>query len=275
LGSLAGYINQAQQIWAYLERLGDVLNAKPEESIGQAAGTPPRGGTTGEGTRLGLRGGIRVADLSFHYAQDGSFGLSGISFRVEPGERVAIVGQTGAGKSTLVRLLLGLYRPQQGEIFYDERPLSGLSLAHLRQEIGVVLQDAFLISGSIRENIALNQPEMPLEQVMEAARLAGIHDEILGLPMGYETRLGEGGSGLSGGQRQRIVLARALAPRPKILILDEATSHLDAETEREIQRALDTLSCTRLIIAHRPSAIAQADRVLRLREGRLGEGVRG
>jgi ATP-binding cassette, subfamily B, bacterial len=264
LGSLAGYVNQAQQIWAYLERLGDVLTAQPEEEAGDGAAP------------VELCGRIQVEDLCFQYGQhhsgrEGGFGLAGISFEIGPGEQVAIVGPTGAGKSTLVRLLLGLYQPQAGVIRYDGRPLSELSLTQLRREIGVVLQDAFLISGSIRENIALHQPQMPLEQVVEAAKLAAIHEEILRLPMGYETRVGEGGSGLSGGQRQRLVLARALATRPRILILDEASSHLDSITEAQIQGALDELQATRLIIAHRLSSVAHADWVLVLEEGRLVE----
>ena len=187
------------------------------------------------------------------------------------GGKVAIVGPTGAGKSTLVRLLLGLYRPQSGVIRYDGRSLDELGLGRLRREVGVVLQDPFLLSGSIRENIALQEPEMPLAQVMEAAKLAAIHDEIERLPMGYETRIGEGGSGLSGGQRQRIALARALATKPAILILDEATSHLDTVTEQLIQRNLDDLAVTRITIAHRLSSVRNADRILVLDGGRIVE----
>ena len=171
----------------------------------------------------------------------------------------------------VTRLLLGLYQPQAGVIRYDGRPLAELGLNRLRREIGVVLQDPFLLDGSIRENIALQAPEMPLTQVVEAAKLAAIHDEIARLPMGYESRVGEGGSGLSGGQRQRIALARALATRPALLLLDEATSHLDAVTEQIIQRNLDGLAVTRLTIAHRLSSVRQADRLLVLEEGRLVE----
>ncbi len=261
LGSLANYINRAQQIWAYLERLADVWEAEREEPDGAIAG---RAG-------LVLRGRIEVADLTFRYAQDGTFGLSGVSFCVEPGEKVGIVGPTGAGKSTLIRLLLGLYRPQSGHILFDGQSIEALGMARLRRAVGVVLQDPFILSGSIRENIALHQPDMTLPQVIEAAKLAAIHDEILRLPMGYETRVGEGGSGLSGGQRQRLALARALAPRPSLLMLDEATSHLDSISEGAIQRALDSLPITRLIIAHRLSTVRNADRILVMDKGQIVE----
>jgi ATP-binding cassette, subfamily B, bacterial len=258
LGSLAGYIHQAQQIWAYLERMGDVLERAPEE-------------VEPDQTPLTLTGSIQVNNLAFGYTQQAGFDLAQISFAVKPGEKVALVGPTGAGKSTLVRLLLGLYRPDAGEICYDGRPLAELGLSRLRRQIGVVLQDSFLVGGTIRENIALHQPDMPLAQVMDAARLAGIHEEIERLPMKYESWVGEGGSALSGGQRQRLVLARALAPRPKILILDEATSHLDAATEAAIQQTLDRLQATCLIVAHRLSTVRRADRILVLDRGRIVE----
>jgi ATP-binding cassette, subfamily B, bacterial len=261
LGSLAHYINQGQQIWAYLERLADVWDTAVEETPAVETEQEP----------LVLQGGIQVANLTFRYAQDGAFGLSDVSFTVAPGEKVAIVGPTGAGKSTLVRLLLGLYRPQAGSITFDGRPMDELGLSRLRRAIGVVLQDAFIISGTIRENIALNQPDMPFSQVEAAAKQAALHEEIMRLPMGYETRVGEGGSGLSGGQRQRLALARALATRPSLLILDEATSHLDGISEGKIKQALDALPITRLIIAHRLSSVRDADRILALEGGRLAE----
>ena len=259
LGSLAAHIHRGQQIWAYLERLGDVLEAAPEEDAVAAEG------------RVELRGGVEVEGLTFRYGEEGVFGLHDISFSVAAGENIAIVGPTGAGKSTLARLLLGLYRPQAGVIRYDGRPLDELGLTHLRREIGVVLQDPFLLGGTIRENIALQQPDMSLEEVVAAAKLAAIHDEIERLPLGYASRVGEGGSGLSGGQRQRIALARALATRPAILVLDEATSHLDAVTESVIQHNLDGLVVTRLTIAHRLSTVRNADRILVLEAGRLVE----
>ena len=259
LGSLTHYINQAQQIWAYLERLADVWDTPAEEIVTDQEATAP----------LSLQGSLEVANLSFSYAQDGAFGLMDISFAIAPGEKIGIVGPTGAGKSTLMRLLLGLYRPQTGRISFDGHTLEELGVSRLRRAVGVVLQDSFIISGTIRENIALNQPDMPLRQVEEAAQQAALHEDIMRLPMGYETRVGESGSALSGGQRQRLALARALATRPSLLILDEATSHLDGISEGKIKQALDSLPITRLIIAHRLGSVRDADRVLVLDKGRL------
>ncbi|HSH06003.1 MAG TPA: peptidase domain-containing ABC transporter [Anaerolineae bacterium] len=261
LGSLAHYINQVQQIWAYLERLADVWDAPTEKGAV----------TTVKHAPLRLQGSIQVSNLTFCYTQDGSFGLHDLSFSVSPGEKIGIVGPTGAGKSTLVRLLLGLYQPQAGCITFDGRSIEELGVARLRRAIGVVLQDSFIISGTIRENIALNQPDMLLSQVIDAAKQAALHEEIMRLPMRYETRVGEGGSGLSGGQRQRLTLARALAVRPSLLILDEATSHLDGISEGLVQQALDRLPITRLIIAHRLGSVQDADRILVLDGGRLVE----
>lgn len=258
LGNLASHLHRTQHIWAYLERLGDVLETAPEEPA-------PSSG------QIHLKGAIQVEKLSFSYTKDEFFSLKEISFAIAPGESIAIVGATGAGKSTLVRVLLGLYQPQQGLIRYDGQPLSELGLTRLRRAIGVVLQDALLLSGTIRENIALQQPEMPMSQVVEAAKLATIHDEIARLPMAYETHVGEGGSGLSGGQRQRIALARALASKPAILMLDEATSHLDAATEQRILNNLAQLPATRLTIAHRLSSARSADRILVLDAGQIVE----
>ena len=261
LGSLAHYINQVQQIWAYLERLADVWDTPAEEVVMDETEQEP----------LALQGGLEVSNLTFSYTQDGAFGLTDLSFAIASGEKIGIVGPTGAGKSTLVRLLLGLYRPQAGRILFDGQPLEELGMARVRRAVGVVLQDSFIISGTIRENIALHQPDMPLSQVEEAARQAALHEEIMRLPMGYETRVGEGGSGLSGGQRQRLALARALATCPSLLILDEATSHLDGISEGKIKQALDSLPITRLIIAHRLGSVQDADRILVLDGGRLVE----
>jgi len=262
LGNLAEQFQRAQQIGAHLERLDDVLATAPEAVAGSTT------------QAVVLQGGIAVTNLTFRYGREGAFGLHELSFQIAPGEKVAIMGPTGAGKSTLVRLLLGLYRPEQGQITYDGYRVEEIGLARLRQSIGVVLQDCFLLSGTIRENIALHQPDLPLAQVIAAAQHAAIHDEILRLPMGYETRVGEGGSGLSGGQRQRIALARALAIQPAILILDEATSHLDTPTEQHIQRALAARQVTQVIIAHRWSTVRHVDRVLVLEGGRLVEAER-
>ena len=259
IGNLADHLHRLQQLWAYLERLDDVWEAKAE-----AATAPGQ-------VEVALHGGIAVTNLAFRYGEGGTFALQEVNFTISPGEKVALIGPTGAGKSTLVRLLLGLYCPTQGVITYDGYTGAEIGLARLRQSIGVVMQDSFILSGTIRENIALHQPAMPLEQVIAAAQWAAIHAEILRLPMGYETPMGEGGSGLSGGQRQRLALARALAIHPKILILDEATSHLDTDTEGAIQQALAGLPMTQVIIAHRLSTVRNADRILKIEAGRLVE----
>jgi len=262
LGNLAEQLQRAQQIGAHLERLEDILQTEPEAVSGSAT------------QAIALKGTIEVTNLAFDYGQNRNVGLRDVTFRIAPGEKVAMIGPTGVGKSTLVRLLVGLYRPEQGQITYDGYTIEEIGLASLRQSIGVVLQDCFLLSGTIRENIALHQPDLPLAQVIAAAQTAAIHQEIMRMPMGYETQVGEGGSTLSGGQRQRIALARALATKPAILILDEATSHLDTATEALIQQALEGLQVTQLIIAHRLSTVRHVDRVLVLERGQLVEAER-
>jgi ABC-type bacteriocin/lantibiotic exporter with double-glycine peptidase domain len=164
-----------------------------------------------------------------------------------------------------------LYTPSEGEIFYDGIPLQNLNYRTLRSQFGTVLQESFLFSGSIRQNIAFNDPSLSLEQVLEAARLAAIHDEIIQMPMSYETMVAEGGSGLSGGQRQRLSLARALAHQPAVLLLDEATSHLDTVTERLVDENLKQIPCTRIAIAHRLSTVRNADMILVLDRGTIVE----
>jgi ABC-type bacteriocin/lantibiotic exporter with double-glycine peptidase domain len=168
-------------------------------------------------------------------------------------------------------LLLGLHPPTSGEIRYDDIPLRDLNYRSLRGQFGVVMQEPFLFSGSIRQNIAFNDPGLSDAQVADAARRAAIHDEIAHMPMGYETRLSEGGAGLSGGQRQRLSIARALAHRPVFLFLDEATSHLDVVTESQVEEQLSDLNCTRIVIAHRLSTIRDADMILVLEGGRIAE----
>jgi len=197
--------------------------------------------------------------------------LRDITFAIEPGQKVALVGPTGSGKSTLAMLLLGLYDAVEGDILYDQIPLQEMNCRSMRNQFGIVSQDTFLFSGSIRRNISLMNPDMPLAALVEASRLAGIHEEIIAMPMGYETLVGEGGSALSGGQRQRLAIARALAHKPSILLLDEATSHLDAKTETLVDQNLSRLFCTRVVIAHRLSTIRNADLILVLNEGRIIE----
>jgi ATP-binding cassette subfamily B protein len=259
LASLVSSGQRLQLAGAHLERIRDVIEAEPEQDLQQVRGAPP------------LTGRIELEQVSFRYDRDSPPALRDISLTIEPGQKVALVGSTGSGKSTLAMLLLGLYLPTEGEIRYDGIPLHHLDYRTLRGQFGVVLQDTFLISGAIRENIAFNDPALSLEQVRAAARLADLDDEISQMTMGYETRVAEGGAGLSGGQRQRVTIARALAHRPAILVLDEATSHLDVVTESRVDENLSGLSCTRIVIAHRLSTVRNADLILVLHKGRIVE----
>jgi ABC-type bacteriocin/lantibiotic exporter with double-glycine peptidase domain len=214
---------------------------------------------------------MALHQVSFRYGPNAAPVLHEISLTIEPGQTIAFVGRSGSGKSTLAKLLLGLYLPTAGDILYDGLPLPILHWRTLRSQFGVVLQEPFLFSGSIRQNIALHNPSLTFEHIKAAAQLAAIHEEIMHLPMGYETRIAEGGSGLSGGQRQRLAIARALAHQPAVLFLDEATSHLDGETERVVEQNLRQLSCTRIVIAHRLSTIRNADQIFVLHEGTIVE----
>jgi ABC-type bacteriocin/lantibiotic exporter with double-glycine peptidase domain len=209
--------------------------------------------------------------VSFRYAPDAPEVLRQLDLTIEAGQKVAIVGPSGSGKSTLGKLLLGLYVPTEGAIFYDDIPLQCLNYQEVRRQFGVVLQESILFSGSILSNITLNNPAMDKEQVVEAAEIAAIDEDIRCMPMGYDTFVSEGGSALSGGQRQRLAIARAIAHKPTILLLDEATSHLDVLTEQSVAQHLQTLACTQIIIAHRLSTIRNADVILVLNQGTIVE----
>jgi ATP-binding cassette subfamily B protein len=244
---------------AHLERIADVMEAAPEQDSGVTMPAP------------GLSGRIELRHVSFRYDAHSPKILDDISVTIHPGQKVALVGQTGSGKSTLAKLLLGLYQPTEGEILYDDVPLEAMDLQSLRRQWGTVLQDSFLFSSSVRENISFGHPGMAAGDLVSAAKIAGIHADILEMPMGYETRIDEGGGSVSGGQRQRLAIARAVAQRPRLLLLDEATSHLDVMTEARVDRNLDQLSATRVVIAHRLSTIRNADLILMLDEGRVVE----
>jgi ABC-type bacteriocin/lantibiotic exporter with double-glycine peptidase domain len=257
LTSLAANLQLLQTAAAHLDRLGDIVEAEPEPVRSHAL-------------KHDLRGGIDVDDVGFRHGVRAPWVLRAVSLTAAPGQKIAIVGRSGSGKSTLARLLLGLLAPTEGEIRFDGIRADQLDLAAVRAQFGVVTQEPTLFTGSIRENISISDPLAPMEEVVEAARLACIHDEIEKLPMRYETMLAEGG-GLSGGERQRVALARALVAKPRILVLDEATSHLDASTEAAIERNLTAVEQTRIVIAHRLTTVRDADQIIVLEDGRVIE----
>ncbi|QSJ19972.1 peptidase domain-containing ABC transporter [Nostoc sp. UHCC 0702] len=256
--------NQLQEVVIAIERINDVIDTEPEEDLHyQARQNLPR-----------FQGHIRFENVTFRYHPESDINiLENLSFEVKPGQIVALVGRSGSGKTTISKLILGLYPPTDGKILIDGQDITSISLRSLRQHAGVVDQDTFLFGGTIRENISLGHPGATLEEVIEVGKLAGADEFIKKLPMGYETQIGEGGGLLSGGQRQRIAIARALLGNPRLLIFDEATSHLDTESERIIQQNLNKIlqGRTTLIIAHRLSTVRNADLILVLDKGVLIE----
>lgn len=259
LGNLVATASQFQLLGSYVERLDDVFNAEAEQDRARVRPAPK------------LAGQIELENVTFRYGPLAPDAVKGVSVRVEPGQFVALVGRSGSGKSTLASLLVGLYRPTQGRISFDGSDLLDLEVRSLRSQVGIVTQRPYLFGASVRANIALADPALPLDAVTEAARTAQVHDDIAAMPMGYETVLSDGGASLSGGQRQRLALARALVRKPAVLVLDEATSALDAITEQQVQAALCQLRCTRVVIAHRLSTVRSADLILVMDDGRIVE----
>jgi subfamily B ATP-binding cassette protein HlyB/CyaB len=251
-----------QQVRISAERLGDILNTPAEQTHRIDKAVPPQ-----------IQGRIGFDHVTFRYRPDGAETLSDITLEIPAGQVVGIVGPSGSGKSTFAKLVQRLFISERGRVSVDGMDLSLVDPAWLRRQIGVVLQENVLFSGSVRENIALADPGMPMERVVMAAKLAGAHEFILELPQGYDTMIGERGNSLSGGQRQRVAIARALISDPRILIFDEATSALDYESERIIQDNMRAISKGRtvLVIAHRLSAVRMADRILTIEAGRLVE----
>jgi subfamily B ATP-binding cassette protein HlyB/CyaB len=250
-----------QQTGISMQRLGDILNARTEVPPSAAAQLPP------------LQGRITFDNVSFRYRPEAPCVIRDFSFDIAPGEVIGIVGRSGSGKSTLTKLVQRLYVPEQGRVLVDGVDIGLIDAAQLRRQIGVVLQENFLFNRSVRENIAIADPAAPLEAVMRAAHLAGAHEFISELPEGYDTVVGEQGTGLSGGQRQRIAIARALFTDPRILILDEATSALDYESEAILQRNMGAICRGRtvIVIAHRLSAVRHAHRIVAMDKGCLVE----
>lgn len=218
-----------------------------------------------------ITGSIEVSNLSFGYDEKGPLVINDLSMRIRAGEYVAIVGKTGCGKSTLMRLLLGFEKPMRGAIYYDGKDISEVDIRSLRRHIGVVLQSGSLFAGDLLMNITVASPNATLEDAWRAAEMAGIADDIRRMPMGMQTIVSEGGGGISGGQKQRILIARAVCGKPKMLMLDEATSALDNVTQRHVSDALEHLNCTRIVIAHRLSTIRHANRIIMLDGGKIAE----
>lgn len=242
----------------HAERLADIVLSEPEESgdLNEAVGPEPP---------------LMEVAVSYRYSDAEPLVLDDCRFSVEPGQSVAIVGPSGCGKSTLIRLLTGLIRPTSGSVRVDGRAIEQAGLAGYRSRVGAVLQDDELFAGTIEENIAFFDPRPELDQVVRAAQAASIHAEIMSMPMRYKTLVGDMGSSLSGGQKQRLLIARALYRRPTVLVLDEATSHLDLQREAEVNASIRALGATRIFVAHRPDTIVSADRVVVMAGGRVSE----
>ena len=218
-----------------------------------------------------LKGNIELNNVTFRYKKDGPKIVDNMSMRIKPGEYVAIVGPSGCGKSTLMRLILGFEKPEQGGIFYDGRNIDQIDLRSLRRRIGTVMQSGGLFNDSIFANIAISSPSLTMDEAWEAAEIACIADDIRDMPMGMHTMIAEGQGGISGGQKQRLMIARAIAPKPNILIFDEATSALDNIAQKRVTEALDKLHCTRLVIAHRLSTIRSCSRIMYIGQGKVLE----
>ena len=255
--TLAGTALSAARIRPTLEMAEPFLKTEPEPASDKEIVTS-------------ISGAVELEHVSFRYDENSPYILHDISLKISPGEYVAVVGRTGCGKSTLIRLLLGFEQPEKGAIYYDRKNLNSLNLSSLRKKIGTVMQQSGLFQGDILSNILISAPDMTMQDAWEAAEIAGIADDIRRMPMGMYTIISENG-GISGGQKQRLMIARAVAPRPKLLIFDEATSALDNKTQRQVSEALDAMGCTRLVIAHRLSTIRHCDRILVLDHGSIIE----
>jgi ATP-binding cassette subfamily B protein RaxB len=244
------------------ERLADIVLSAPED-----AGLPRL-------SERALEARIEMRAVSFRYAANEADVLHSVSLAIEPGESVAIIGPSGGGKTTLLKLMLGIHAPQLGEVRVGGMPMAQMGLSQWHSMVGTVMQDDALLTGSVIDNISFFDASPDVEWVMECARMASVHDEIEAMQMGYQTLIGDMGSSLSGGQKQRLLLARALYKRPQVLLLDEATSALDVERERIVNLNIRKLNLTRVIVAHRPETIASATRVVVLHEGRVTQDLR-
>ena len=256
--ALTGVALSVAQIKPILEMAEPILKTEPESSENKKMVTS-------------LKGNIELSNVYFRYNETMPYIVNGMSLKIKAGEYIAIVGTTGCGKSTLLRLLLGFETPERGAVYFDGKDISKLDLRSLRRRIGVVTQNGNLFQGDIYSNIVISAPQLGIDDAWEAAEIAGIADDIRAMPMGMQTIISEGQGGISGGQKQRLMIARAIAPKPKILMLDEATSALDNKTQKQVSDALDKLKCTRIVIAHRLSTIKNCDIILVLDKGNIME----
>lgn len=255
LSNIAGGLAQVRPV---LEMAKPIMEALPEVAEDKIVITR-------------LSGAIELNNVTFRYTEDMPPVLDDLSLKIRPGQYVAVVGKTGCGKSTLMRIMLGFETPQKGAVYYDGRDLKRIDLKSLRRKIGAVMQNGKMFTGDIFSNITISAPWLTLDDAWEAAEIAGMADDISSMPMGMHTIISEGQGGISGGQRQRLLIARAVAPKPKILMFDEATSALDNITQKQVSEALDNMKCTRIVIAHRLSTIRQCDRIIVLDKGKIVE----
>lgn len=256
--ALSGIVVGVAQIKPVLEMAKPILETVPEVAEDKQVITR-------------LSGGIELNNVTFRYAEDMPPVLDDLTLKIRPGQYVAVVGKTGCGKSTLIRVMLGFETPQKGAVYYDGKDIKKIDLKSLRRKIGAVMQNGKLFTGDIFSNITISAPWLTMDDAWEAAEKAGMADDIRAMPMGMHTLISEGQGGISGGQRQRLLIARAIAPKPKILIFDEATSALDNLTQKQVSEALDAMKCTRIVIAHRLSTIRQCDRIVVLDHGKIIE----
>lgn len=260
-GAFASFTSLASTVADFgpmLNMMRPVLETEPESEAGKLVPSQ-------------VSGRINVSHVSFRYDENAPLLLDDISLAIEPGEYLAVVGGTGCGKSTLMRLMLGFEKPERGAVYYDEQNLSSINLRALRRQIGTVMQNGQLLQGSIFSNLSVTRPEMTEQEAWDALELAGLADDVRSMPMKLDTILGEGGSGLSGGQRQRLLITRALVGRPSVVFMDEATSALDNIAQAHAARSLDSLACTRVVIAHRLSTIQNCRRIIVLDGGKIAE----
>jgi len=262
MGSLIDKTVEFRMLRLHGERLADIVLAEPEDALDRPEALPPQD----------VR--IEVENLGFRYADGEPWVVKDCSFAIASGESVAVIGASGCGKTTLIKLLLGLLKPTEGTIRIGDHDLHKLGPRNMRAIVGAVMQDDQLFAGSIADNIGFFDPDFDLARIEMAARLAAVHEDIAAMPMGYYSLIGDMGSSLSGGQKQRVILARALYRHPKLLFLDEATSHLDVIRERQVNEAVKRLQLTKVIVAHRPETIASADRVLVMEQGRVVQELR-